>query len=52
MTYKEAQKLYGIQGRSTVLVWLRKHGQQGSWKKGFLVDIHGATDLCCVELAI
>jgi transposase-like protein len=28
MTYKQAQKKYGIQGRSTVLVWLRKHGQQ------------------------
>jgi len=26
MTYKEAQRHYGIQGRSTVLVWLRKHG--------------------------
>jgi len=26
MTYKHAQKIYGIQGRSTVLVWLRKHG--------------------------
>lgn len=26
MTYKQAQKTYGIQGRSTVLVWLRKHG--------------------------
>lgn len=25
-TYKQAQKAYGIQGRSTVLVWLRKHG--------------------------
>src|SRR5688572_1428549 len=25
-TYKAAQKKYGIQGRSTVLVWLRKHG--------------------------
>jgi len=25
-TYKQAQKRYGIQGRSTVLVWLRKHG--------------------------
>lgn len=25
-TYKEAQSHYGIQGRSTVLVWLRKHG--------------------------
>ena len=26
MTYKQAQIAYGIQGRSTVLVWLRKHG--------------------------
>jgi len=26
LTYKQAQKVYGIQGRSTVLVWLRKHG--------------------------
>ena len=26
MTYNQAQKVYGIQGRSTVLVWLRKHG--------------------------
>lgn len=26
-TYKEAQRKYGIQGRSTVLTWLRKHGR-------------------------
>ncbi len=26
MTYKQTQKAYGIQGRSTVFVWLRKHG--------------------------
>ena len=26
LTYKQAQKTYGIQGRSTVLVWLRKYG--------------------------
>ncbi|NDK57742.1 IS3 family transposase [Pontibacter fetidus] len=26
-TYKQAQRHYGIQGRSTVLVWLRKHGR-------------------------
>jgi len=25
--YKEAQQRYGIKGRSTVQVWLRKHGQ-------------------------
>jgi transposase-like protein len=30
-TYKQAQKHYGIQGRSTVLVWLRKHGNL-DWK--------------------
>ena len=27
MTYKQSQKIYGIQGRSTVLTWLRKHGK-------------------------
>jgi transposase len=31
MTYKQAQKAYGIQGRSTVLVWLRKFGNL-DWK--------------------
>lgn len=28
LTCKQAQDRYGIQGRSTVLVWLRKHGRQ------------------------
>ena len=28
MTYKQAQKEFGIQGRSTVLVSLRRYGQQ------------------------
>lgn len=32
LTYKQAQKQYGIQGRSTVLVWLRKHGDL-DWNK-------------------
>ena len=32
MTYKQAQTAYGIQGRSTVLVWLRKHGSL-DWRK-------------------
>ena len=31
MSYKQAQKAYGIQGRSTVLVWLIKHGTL-DWK--------------------
>lgn len=35
MTYKQAQKAYGIQGRSTVLVWLRKHGNL-DWSKPIL----------------
>ena len=26
LTYEQAQKTYGIQGKSTVLVWLRKYG--------------------------
>lgn len=32
LSYKEAQHKYGIQGRSTVLVWLRKHGSL-DWKR-------------------
>lgn len=28
LTYKQAQEKYGIQGKTTVLTWLRKHGQQ------------------------
>ena len=31
LTYKQAQERYGIQGASTVLVWLRRHGRQ-DWK--------------------
>ena len=33
MTYKQAQEHYGIQGCSTVLVWLRKHGRL-NWSNG------------------
>ena len=32
LTYKQAQKKYGIQGRSIVLVWLRKFGTL-DWSK-------------------
>jgi len=35
LSYKEAQRKYGIQGRSTVLVWLRKHGSL-DWKKNLM----------------
>lgn len=37
MSYKEAQARYGIQGRSTVLTWLRKHGRQ-NWNPEALAD--------------
>ena len=33
LTYKQAQQRYGRQCRSTVLVWLRKHGRLG-WSVG------------------
>jgi len=33
LSYRQAQERYGIQGRSTVLVWLRKHGRQ-RWEPG------------------
>lgn len=33
MSYKEAQRRYGIQGRSTVLGWLRRYGRQ-DWSAG------------------
>jgi len=36
LNYKPAQKKYGIQGRSTVLVWLRKHGNLDWSKPGLL----------------
>ena len=32
LSYKQAQKKYGIQGRSTVLMWLRKYGNL-DWNK-------------------
>jgi len=37
MTYKEAQRKYGIQGRSTVLTWLRKHGRL-DWRRSNPMD--------------
>lgn len=41
LTYKQAQARYGIQGRSTVLVWLRKHGRQswGSASSGLAMQV-------------
>ena len=31
LSYKQSQRKYGIQGRCTVLIWLRKHGTL-DWK--------------------
>ena len=39
LTYKQAQKTYGIQGRSTVLVWLRKHGTL-DWSQPSRIIMH------------
>lgn len=39
LTYKQAQARYGIQGRSTVLRWLRRYGRQ-DWSPG---AFHGTT---------
>jgi len=41
MTYKQAQRHYGIQGRSTVLGWLRKHGKL-DWQRQRSSDFEGA----------
>lgn len=40
LTYKQAQARYGIQGRSTVLVWLRKHGTQNWHNKGLRKNLN------------
>lgn len=45
-TYKQAQDHYGIQGASTVLVWLRKHGRL-DWSKG--TPNHMSEVVCMTE---
>lgn len=44
VTYQEAQARYGIQGRSTVLVWLRKYGRQ-TLGLGGIIERHKLTDV-------
>lgn len=36
LSYKEAQERYGIQGKSTVLNWLRRHGRR-NWSQGAFI---------------
>ena len=43
MTYKQAQRYYGIQGRSTVLVWLRQHGSL-DWSPLMLRNMNSAKE--------
>lgn len=40
MTYKQAQTRYGIQGRSTVLVWFRKYGTQDWHNRGLRKNLN------------
>ncbi len=42
-TYKQAQKEYGIQGKSTVLVWLRRYGNL-EWSKPKLHTMHNSKE--------
>lgn len=39
ITYKQAQARYGIQGRSTILTWLRKHGRL-NWSDSSSINRH------------
>ncbi len=52
MTYKQARQRYGIQGRSTVLVWLRKYGRL-DWRPGLPDPFRGAPPYLsgCVNMA-
>ncbi|MEZ8287586.1 IS3 family transposase, partial [Vibrio splendidus] len=43
MTYKQAQTIYGIQGRSTVLTWLRKHGKMNWAQTPRMNTMHQST---------
>jgi transposase-like protein len=44
MSYKQAQARFGIQGRSTVLTWLRKHGRL-DWTTGASTLTRNLTDM-------
>ncbi len=57
MTYKQAQQRYGIQGRSTVLVWLRKYGRLdwgplGKRKISHAKTIFYTVTVCCFALTL
>ena len=49
LTYRQAQRNYGIQGKSTVLVWLRKHGRL-NWNKGDVMGRKPAPNKKIIEL--
>ncbi len=49
LTYNQAQSKYGIQGKSTVLVWLRKHGKL-NWQIPNLVSMNNTPNQRIKEL--
>ncbi|CFQ22035.1 transposase IS1669 [Yersinia enterocolitica] len=51
MTYRQAQDRYGIQGRSTVLTWLRKFGQL-DWLSPSPARMYGFQILRCSRLLV
>ncbi|KAA1170263.1 IS3 family transposase [Marinobacter salinexigens] len=51
MTYKQAQERYGIQGRSTVLTWLRKHGHQ-DWSPAALLFVRKGAAMAKPDLPL
>ncbi|WP_223300620.1 helix-turn-helix domain-containing protein, partial [Yersinia enterocolitica] len=51
MTYRQAQDRYGIQGRSTVLKWLRKFGQL-DWLSPSPARMYGFQILRCSRLLV
>ncbi|WP_408101434.1 IS3 family transposase [Stutzerimonas sp. VN223-3] len=44
LSYIQAQDVYGIQGKSTVLTWLRKHGRQ-NWSQGASIRLSRGTPM-------
>ncbi|WP_374761275.1 helix-turn-helix domain-containing protein [Flectobacillus longus] len=56
LSYKQAQRKYGIQGRSTVLVWLRKHSildwSAHKWKHPSTMSIEKTPEQKIKELEV
>lgn len=44
LSYQETQACYGIQGNSTLLVWLHRYGRQ-DWSRGAASERHRSTPM-------